>query len=58
MTEEFSITRCITIGRYMGYTEKDVWRMTVRKLMVLYKDYQRFNGDYKEPETIDDVIPI
>lgn len=32
--------------------------MTVRKLIVLWDDYQKFNGTYKEAETIDDVIPF
>lgn len=42
----------------MGYAERDIWRMTLRKLIVLWEDHQRFNGTYKEAETMDDVIPI
>jgi len=42
----------------LGYTEKEVWRMTLRKLMLLYIEYQKEKGTYQEPKTIDDVIPL
>jgi len=42
----------------LGYPEKEVWHMTLRKLMLLYTEYQKHNGTYKEPQTIDDVIPF
>lgn len=32
--------------------------MTLRKLILLYDEYQKENGTYKKKETIDDVIPI
>jgi len=37
----------------LGYPEKEVWHMTVRKLMLLFTEWQKQNGQYKEPETID-----
>lgn len=32
--------------------------MTPRKLVLLYTEYQKEQGTYKAPQTIDDVIPI
>lgn len=32
--------------------------MTMRKLLLLYAEYQKARGEYEEPATIDDVIPI
>jgi len=31
--------------------------MTLRKLVLLYIEYQKENGQFKKPETIDDIIP-
>jgi len=42
----------------LGYTEKETWRMTLRKLMLLYAEYQKEHGVYEAPKTIDDVIPF
>jgi hypothetical protein len=42
----------------LGYTEKEVWKMTLRKLLLLYTEYQKENGQYQEPKDIDDVIPF
>lgn len=32
--------------------------MTLRKLILLYQEYQKEKGTYQEPKTIDDVIPL
>lgn len=59
MTEKFPVARCLFIGKtLLGYTEKEVWRMTLRKLMLLYTEYQKEHGTYKEPETLDSIIQI
>ena len=59
MTEKFPVARCLFIGKtLLGYTEKEVWRMTLRKLMLLYTEYQKEKGTFKDPETIDSVIPF
>jgi hypothetical protein len=55
---EFPLTRCIYIGKtVLGYTEKEVWRMTLRKLLLLYTEHQKYTGSYKEV-TLDDIIPL
>jgi hypothetical protein len=41
----------------LGYPEKDVWHFTLRKLVLLYKEYQKEHGQYQKPQTLDDVIP-
>jgi hypothetical protein len=58
VTDKFPVARCIYIGKtVLGYTEKEVWRMTLRKLVLLYAEHQKHNGTYKEPETLDSVMP-
>jgi len=42
----------------LGYTEKEVWHMTLRKLMLLYQEYQKEHGTYQAPVSIDDIIPL
>jgi len=42
----------------LGYSEREVWHMTLRKLMLLYTEYQKEHGAYQKPATLDDVIPI
>lgn len=32
--------------------------MTLRKLILLYEEYKKEHGQYQEPKTIDDVIPL
>ena len=32
--------------------------MTLRKLMLLYVEYQKEKGTYQKPKTIDDIIQI
>jgi len=51
------MTRCIYIGTtVLGYPEKDVWKMTVRKLLLLYQEHQKYNGTYEEPATLDTIF--
>lgn len=58
MTEKVPITRCLYLGKtVLGFSEKEVWRMTLKKLLLLYKEHQIYTGSYKE-ETLDDIIPI
>jgi hypothetical protein len=42
----------------LGYPERDVWRMTPRKLSLLYIEHKKEQGQYQAPATIDDVIPF
>ena len=59
MTEDFPIARCLFIGKVLlGYTECEVWRMTPRKLLILYGEYKNEYGREKEAESLDDVIPL
>lgn len=59
MTEKFPVARCLYIGKtLLGYSEREVWHMTLRKLMLLYTEHQKETGTYKKPVTIDDVIPF
>ncbi len=40
----------------MRYTEREVWRMTYRKLDLLFKEYCKFNGiEFKTNP--DEVVP-
>jgi hypothetical protein len=41
----------------LGYREKEVWRMTLRKLILLYVEYQKEKGTFKQSQSLDDVIP-
>jgi hypothetical protein len=45
------------MGKAMGYTEKEIWKMTIRKLLLLYDEHLKETGRYEET-TIDDVIPF
>ncbi len=31
--------------------------MTLRKLILLFEEYQKEHGQYKRPETIEDLMP-
>ena len=46
--EPLDIAICIVRGMSLGYTEKEVYRMTLRKLDLLYIAYLKINGLYKE----------
>ena len=41
----------------LGYAEKEVWRMTLRKLMLLFDEYKFFYGIEKRYENPDEFIP-
>ena len=59
MTEKLNVARCIFIGKtLLGYSEREVWHMTVRKLILLYDEYKKEHGQYQKESTIDDVIPL
>ncbi len=55
-----NIARLLFIGvTLLGYPERDVLHaFTLRKLMLLYTEYQKYHGEWKPPVTIDDVIPF
>ena len=43
----------------LGYSEREVLHtFTLRKLMRLFTEHQKYSGTYKPPVTIDDVIPM
>lgn len=41
----------------MGYTEKEILKMTHKKFMVLFTEYQKINGTYEKPPSIEDFVP-
>jgi hypothetical protein len=40
----------------LGYPEREVWHMTLRKLCLLYVEYQKEHGEYRPPATLDDIF--
>lgn len=40
----------------LHYTERELWRMTLRKFALLYVEHLKQMGAYEEPQTIDDVF--
>lgn len=42
----------------MGYREKEVARMTPKKVLTLFRDYQEFKKPKPIKSNIDDVIPF
>lgn len=57
--EKFPAARLLYIGcTVLGLPEPSVWRMTTRKLMALFTEHLKYTGNYKKPQTIDDVIPF
>ena len=56
-TDKLNVARLIYIGKAMGYPEKEIWKMTIRKLLLLYIEHLKENGRYAE-SSIDDVIPF
>lgn len=52
------VVRLHTIGRHIGYTEKEIWHMTPRKIQILFEDYQKFNNPTpKETQETIDFLP-
>lgn len=41
----------------MGYTEDEIWQMTMRKLLLLWKEYKILLGFEKEYSSPDEIIP-
>lgn len=41
----------------MNYTEKEIWRMTMRKLLVLWQEYKYIIGAEKRHNSYDDIVP-
>lgn len=59
MTDKFPVARCIYLGKtVLGYPEREVWHMTLRKLMLLYDEYRKEHGQKSAEMTIDDMIPV
>jgi len=47
------------IGKVLlGYPEKEVWHMTLRKIALLHIEHQKENGTYEQPQTLDEAIPF
>jgi hypothetical protein len=42
----------------LGYSEKEVWRMTIKKLVLLIREHREYKGLTVKEATIDDVIPF
>lgn len=57
--EKFPVARLLYIGvSVLGMPEADVWHATIRKLMILFTEHLKYTGNYKKPQTIDDIIPF
>ena len=58
MTEKINVARLIFIGKtLLGYTEREVWHMTLRKLSLLYAEYRSSHGQVQQEPTLDDIFP-
>lgn len=42
----------------MGYSEEEVWEMTIGKLITLFREWKKDHGYVDKKITIDDVIPF
>ena len=51
---EINFAQLIVIGKIVGYTEKETWRMTLYKLLALWREYKILLGLEKREQ---DVIP-
>ena len=59
LTDKVNVARLLFIGKtLLGYSESEAWRMTPRKLILLYQEYQKEHGQYEAPQTIDSIIPF
>ena len=52
---EINFAQLIVIGKIVGYTEKETWRMTLYKLLALWREYKILLG--LEKRTPEEVIP-
>lgn len=56
---KLNIARLLYIGKVLLlYKETEVWRMTLRKLLIIYNEYKTDHGFSDKKATIDDVIPF
>jgi hypothetical protein len=47
------------IGKVLlNYSEKEVWKMTLGKLLAIWKEYKKDHGIADKKLTIDDIIPF
>ena len=53
-----TVARFFVIGKMFGYSDRELWRMTPRKLSAMLYEYHEFHGHKHKKTTIDDVIPI
>ena len=53
-----TVARFFVIGKQFGYSDRDLWRTTPRKLAALLYEYKEFRGEHHKKTTIDDVIPF
>ena len=52
---EINFAQLIVVGKIIGYPEKEIWRMTLKKLLALWREYKILLGlEKRAPE---DVIP-
>jgi hypothetical protein len=42
----------------LNYSEREIMHMTLRKFMLLYTEFKKYNGTYTAPASLDDVIPL
>jgi hypothetical protein len=56
---KLNIARLLYIGKVLlNYSEKEVWKMTLSKIITMYKEYKSDHGIIDKKVTIDDVIPL
>ena len=57
--EKIDVARLFYIAKInLQYTEKEIWRLTIAKLLVLYRQWKKANGFEEKKATIDDIIPF
>ena len=44
------VARLFNIGKLFGYTDKEIWHSTPKKLQILFDDYLEFNGRKSKEE--------
>ena len=55
---KIDIARCIYRQVLLTYPEKEVWKMTLGKIIVLYREWKKDHGIKDVNITLDDVIPL
>jgi len=52
------VARYLYVGKViLGYSEREVWHMTLCKLNALYIEHLKYNGVYAKPGTVEDLMP-